>query len=753
MKNFFATGKRMQLAACILLVPVLLTGCAKTTPFGVLAEYAVAQAVNEHNSNPDIDHSSPTVDTQESEPSESSSTEEVDPDSSETSLEPTDESTEESGTESSASASSGYTVADGEYAQTIMVYMVGSDLESEYGNASLDLQEIMDAKADTEHNNIVVYTGGAKEWQISALSSEENSILLLNEDGDFSVIDTTNASNMGDADTLSYFINYCYDNFDSETYSLILWDHGGGPVLGFGVDENYKDLLTVREMQTAFEDSVGVRGERLEWVGFDACLMNSMEIADMLAPYTNYLIASQETEPGWGWCYSFLSELSDEVMSGKDMGELIIDYYMTFGDVLFEEYPRLYSDLTLSCIDLNQYQAAEDALSAFFTELDDSLNVNTYPELVRNREDTRDFGNYSTTFDYCMVDTIHLLERLAPQSASAAAAVEAIDNMIVYEDTNMSNACGISLCFPYQTDDDYTESCIAMQEKIDFASGYTKFLRDFNAIENGETLINNWDFSSSNTTVTTITSDVEGEGDTSEITLQLTEEQQANFASAGYHILCKAEGAGYITAEEDDRADEMYIYVHSGKDVVLDENGVLHAYYGQNAMYIHNLDTDTYSTIPLILTEKDSTESEKGYVCNVQLNNWNIAEDSDDWKSEVAQLQIVVSDEYPDGIIRCAIPIVDAEVQSASKQLIDLEDYGMMEVMARCSYFTRGTNGNMINFYEWEHSGWYMGFDHDLTSEYQLEMRPLDNPENYVCMFYVKDVQGNISYSELIPLQ
>ena len=59
----------------------------------------------------------------------------------------------------------------------------------------------------------------------------------------------------------------------------------------------------------------------------------------------------------------------------------------------------------------------------------------------------------------------------------------------------------------------------------------------------------------------------------------------------------------------------------------------------------------------------------------------------------------------------------------------------------------------MLNFYSWENSGWMLGFEQELTNDYHLEMRPLDNPENYVCMFRIKDLQGNYSYSELIPLK
>lgn len=128
---------------------------------------------------------------------------------------------------------------------------------------------------------------------------------------------------------------------------MILWNHGAGPVFGFGVDENYNDLLTLPEMQSALENSVGQSGQKLEWIGFDACLMSSLEVADVFSDYSNYLISSQETEPGWGWNYSFLSSLSEPDMDGARLGQKIIDAYMDFSEAVFEEYPKFYSDLTL----------------------------------------------------------------------------------------------------------------------------------------------------------------------------------------------------------------------------------------------------------------------------------------------------------------------------------------------------------------------------------------------------------------------
>ncbi|MBQ6269279.1 MAG: TraB/GumN family protein, partial [Bacteroidetes bacterium] len=39
----------------------------------------------------------------------------------------------------------------------------------------------------------------------------------------------------------TYFLNYAKKNYEAKRYGLILWDHGGGAVSGFGYDENDPD--------------------------------------------------------------------------------------------------------------------------------------------------------------------------------------------------------------------------------------------------------------------------------------------------------------------------------------------------------------------------------------------------------------------------------------------------------------------------------------------------------------------------------
>ncbi len=681
------------------------------------------------------------------------------------------------------------------YSQTIMVYMVGSDLESNYGAATMDLVEMEDNKPDVDTHNVVVCAGGAAQWQNSMISADDQTLLQLTEGG-FSVVDTLDSQNMGEAENLSSFISQCMEQYDTDLYSLILWDHGSGPVFGFGVDENYGDILSLAEMQAALENSVGKSGKKLEWIGFDACLMGGMEMADAFAPYANYMIASQETEPGWGWNYEFISALDEPDMDGAHLSREIIDSYMEYGEAVFEQDSRYYSDLTLSCLDLNAYQAAEDAFNAFFEETHELLSVSTFPQSVRDRDRVKEFGGFSTTYNYSLVDAYNLIETLAGEnSAKEQEALAAIRDMTVYMRTNVANACGVSICYPFGAEEDYTEYCLALQEHIDFAPAYTSYLRDFYAIQDGDAIVEDWNVSGAEGEVNALavpddepeetepvteeetepeTTEEITEAETEEITeeeteeetekttsshdsmasdisLQLTEEQMENFGSAAYYILAKAEDCGFVEPDEDARAEDMYVFIHAGKNVEMDKSGKLHAYYSNDVVYMRDLETGEVSGTPMVLIDNNSSSNEKRYFTSVVLTT--IADDIGDWKIQAANLQIVVDSKHPNGEIRSAVPIsTDDEIERASKQLIDLDDCTYMSVTGRCSYLTRDENGNLLPFFDWEETGILMGFEQELTAGYELEVMPIQNPENYVCMFVVTDSQGNSSVSELIPL-
>ena len=71
-------------------------------------------------------------------------------------------------------------------------------------------------------------------------------------------------------------------------------------------------------------------GVKFDIIGFDACLMATLETALVAEQYGDYLIASEAVEPGTGWYYTnWLSALSENpAIDSLDLGKQIIDDYV-----------------------------------------------------------------------------------------------------------------------------------------------------------------------------------------------------------------------------------------------------------------------------------------------------------------------------------------------------------------------------------------------------------------------------------------
>lgn len=635
--------------------------------------------------------------------------------------------------------------ASGAKNMTVMIYMVGSDLESTSGNASVDLLEIAESMADTRHNNIVIYAGGASAWQIDGLSAEKDSILKVSS-GNVYVVDTLKAANMGEADTLSSFINYCYDNYSSDSYSLILWDHGGGAVVGFGYDENYEDTLSLDELQTALEKSVGKRGKKLELVGFDACLMSSLEVADVLEPYAKYMVASQETEPGWGWDYSFLSCLTDKPIDGETLAKNIIDYYMEFGEMAFELYPQLYCDLTLSCVDLTKYAAVEEALNVFFSSLEEGLTVKNFPQVSRTCSRLRGFGEFSSNYNYGMLDSVNLIKSLdkVQKADGTQKLLNAIDDMVVYASGNVDDAEGISICYPNKTDDAYRRVYMYISEEVDFAEGYRDFISDLYDMDKNSGGDRAIDLSDVVSNVDRIENS--DSSSTYDVKLQLSEEQLNNTSNINAFIICNAKKMGWAKNRDAETDGDTYLILYGGKNVPVDDDGTAHIYYADKALYAKNALTEEVTAAPLVLYEDNVRSDEKRYTMNVVLTRYSYGIK---WAMDTAELQVYVNDENPDGLIGSVVPLSDLD--TPNKQLLCIDNYDVIGNLSAEYRVTRDEEGKMLPVYKWENTGSASGYEIP-CAYFQLVSQPIEKPECFYCMFVLYDNQGNATATELIPL-
>ena len=363
---------------------------------------------------------------------------------------------------------------NGQDTVTIMVYMCGTDLESRSGMGTSDLQEMLNAKVG-DKVNLLVYTGGCKGWRNNVVSSKNNQIYQIRNGQMACLVENAGNAPMTDPNNLASFIQWCGKNFPANRNQLIFWDHGGGSLSGYGYDEKY---ATSGSMDLAeIDKALKAGGVTFDFIGFDACLMATLETALTVGQYGDYLIASEETEPGVGWYYTdWLTKLSQNTsMPTIEIGKNIVD---DFVDVCAQKCRG--QSTTLSVVDLAEL---EDTVPAQFKDFAASttklIEDKSYQTVSSARSGTREFAS-STKID--QVDLVHLAANMGTDEGKDLC--DALLGAVKYNRTssNMTNAYGLSIYFPYRKANN-VDQAVSTYELIGLDDEYARCIQEFASME------------------------------------------------------------------------------------------------------------------------------------------------------------------------------------------------------------------------------------------------------------------------------
>ena len=252
----------------------------------------------------------------------------------------------------------------------VMEYVIGSDLENKIGSASGNLKQIADATKQGSALKFVMECGGSYRWFTSGI--EENSVgRYVMENGQLNkVMDIDQYTTMSSKDELLDFINWTKENYPADRYMLVLWDHGGGLSSGYGQDDLNRrndgtgSTIMVDEIVSAIKDS----GMKFDMIGFDACLMQDIEIAKLLEPYADYYLAAEESEPSGGWFYTsaFGKLAKDPTTSTEEIAREIIGTYDQYNIHMAAETEL--NKFTISLVDLTYVNPAYEKLEQLFVK-------------------------------------------------------------------------------------------------------------------------------------------------------------------------------------------------------------------------------------------------------------------------------------------------------------------------------------------------------------------------------------------------
>ena len=464
-------------------------------------------------------------------------------------------------------------IGNGEDTVTVMVYICGSDLESEEGAATADINEMLYADL-SDRVNVVIETGGASEWQNSVIDADTNQRWLVTGDG-LQLLEDAGLQNMTNPQTLTDFVQFCAEEYPANRNILVFWDHGGGTIGGYGSDERYEDeTMSLAQIDDALADA----GVTFDWIGFDCCLMGTVETAFVAEKYADYLIASQRSEPGGGWYYTdWLNAISENTsLASKDLGQIIVDSF-----IREEQGGDDGDELTLAMIDLTALPAFMDALYAYLSGVNTQLiDTAAYQEVSQARYDSRSPGEE----DWDQVDLAYLVKNIGLDGSDQLLSL--LDQTVLLNRQTAENYNGLSLYFPYSSIES-VEDTLTIAKSIGLDETYQKFMSDFASLMAGGQIYGSGGSGNPLVSDGSDTADEESVADASWLDEDLVSDYESYYAENQYDAsdLAIVEKDGdYVlemSSEDWDLITSVYLevfldvgdgYIHLGSDDVAEFN-------------------------------------------------------------------------------------------------------------------------------------------------------------------------------------
>lgn len=367
---------------------------------------------------------------------------------------------------------------------TFMVYLdADNDLES-FGIDDINEMEMV---GSTPEINIIVQIDRAVGFDASNEDWKGARRYFINHDTDGNVISSTllddlDEVDMADPNTLINFTTWGMQSYPAEKYVLVLWNHGSGwkyisqttskpwedkkgltelqsqketekPVKGIIVDYSSGNTLSLEELKQALNTIKINTNKTIDLLGFDACLMQMVEVNYQVRNYSKVVVGSEQTEPGDGWPYDLiLTNLTNNPdWNPYQLGSNIVSNYMA-------SYSPT-SGVTQSAVNQTKISNLKTRIDNFAEVLSNNL-VNYKTQIKNVRENTQSYNDD----DY--IDFYHfaqLIKSYIPDSTIQNAANQVMEsvNETVFAEAHGSGSPyshGLTIYFP--------------KTKIEFMSSY-----------------------------------------------------------------------------------------------------------------------------------------------------------------------------------------------------------------------------------------------------------------------------------------
>lgn len=345
---------------------------------------------------------------------------------------------------------------------TFLIYLAGDNSLSSYVND--DINEIEQGLYDALENGnsgvledavvlvLADYETRFDDTVLYLMTPDDNSWVISSSEISDDAFSTDEDLNMGDPDTLSAFIEYGLEEYPSLYNALILWNHGGGSKsIGFEdvssrnicSDDTSDDILYNDEVQQAIADGLAAASvDEFDIIGFDACLMGTVETAYELRNLATYYTGSAASEWGSGWDYQeIFGEFSteDDVPLPLEMADIFVTQYKESTDT------ESSYDNTMVTIELSKMETLKTQIDDLAAELyvdGDSSLFETQRDNSAYYYDSYPAYYYPYTDLYSFCSGVSVSDDFTAEAQAAADDVlEALDNAVVacYAEADIDN--------------------------------------------------------------------------------------------------------------------------------------------------------------------------------------------------------------------------------------------------------------------------------------------------------------------------
>lgn len=307
--------------------------------------------------------------------------------------------------------------------RTVLIYMAAQN--SLKGNAAADSTELMNGRqylADNDRLLLFIDDDSLRAPRLYRIARQWNKPHLITTFDN----DTCSTSPR----TLQAVLQTVKDQFPAQEYGLTLWSHADGwlpatntdydtPYLGksaaparpfsFGIDTNYNKYISNDGTQMNIADlaqAIQHTGLHFNYILFDACLMQNLEVDYALRNVTDYVVASPMSIPTAGANYT--SQLRCGLFAASP-DSITRTYYHDVANEYYTTYDEM--GIAISAV-------RTDQLSALATALKDALPYSTLAN--RQSPDMSSVLNYQTyTWKFYYrphnYDALQAFERILPE--------------------------------------------------------------------------------------------------------------------------------------------------------------------------------------------------------------------------------------------------------------------------------------------------------------------------------------------------